>query len=132
MRKSEVVKIDVELNFLKQTYSLTEEIAKKIIRLRTTINSNREIQLSYDELVFFLKNAMNYNDMQIWLLRKEFEGDSVSLNDSLTKFFELNDDKSILRLYDIEQNCNEKNIDDVRRSITDGNDGNHVLRLIKK
>ena len=73
--------------------------------------------MSNDELILFLQSAMNYDDIQIWLMKMQFQGVQITLNDELKKFFELKTDDDILRLYDIEQNCNQNNIDSIRKTL---------------
>ena len=73
--------------------------------------------MSNDELILFLKSAMNYDDMQIWLMKKEFQGIKLTLNDKLKNFFELKTEDDILRLYDIEQNYDQNNIDSIKKTL---------------
>ena len=57
--------------------------------------------LDYDEIISFLRSAMNYDEMNIWLLRMSAKGIDVSLDESLSKFFELVPQEKILSLYDV-------------------------------
>ena len=70
--------------------------------------------MNYDELILFLKNIMNYDEMQIWLMRKQMEGIELTLNDELKKFFTLKTNNDILRLYDVEQNYDQNNINELK------------------
>ena len=70
--------------------------------------------MNYDELILFLKNIMNYDEMQIWLMRKQMEGIELTLNDELKKFFSLKTNNDILRLYDVEQNYDQNNINELK------------------
>lgn len=71
--------------------------------------------MSIDELITFLNSAMNYDDMQIWLMKQEIKGVQLSLNEKLKKFFELKTDDDILRQYDIEQNYDQNNITEIEK-----------------
>ena len=72
------------------------------------------LNMNYDELILFLKNIMNYDEMQIWLMRKQMEGIELTLNDELKKFFTLKTNNDILRLYDVEQNYDQNNINELK------------------
>lgn len=120
-----------EYKKLNSKYGLNEEICNKLSELKSVLSKERNMIVSYDELIIYLKSAMNHNDMQIWLVRNKIKGHEISLNEMLTKFFELNTYNDFLVLFDIDQNCNQTNIDDVRSTINDY-EKEYVMRLIKK
>ena len=68
-----------------------------------------------NELIIFLKSAMNYDEMQIWLVKQQMKGVQLSLNEKLRKFFELKSDADILKQYDVEQSYNRNNITEIRK-----------------
>lgn len=114
-----VMRIEREDNLntdeLKEKYELKDDnVISRLISLRNTIKTKRDKSMSYDELILFLNFAMNYDDMQIWLIKNELQGVQLTLNDELEKFFELNTDDDILRSYDIGQNCDQNNIDSIK------------------
>ena len=103
---------------LKEKYDLKDDnVISRLISLRNTIKTKRNKSMSYDELISFLQSAMNYDDMQIWLMEKEFQGIQLTLNDELKKFFELKTEDDILRLYDVEQNYDQNNIDSISKTL---------------
>ena len=103
---------------LKVKYDLQDDnIILRLISLRESIKTKKQKSMSYDELILFLQSAMNYDDMQIWLMEKEFQGIQLTLNDKLRKFFELKTEDDILRLYDIEQNYDQINIDSISKTL---------------
>ncbi len=103
---------------LKAKYAIQDEdVISRLISLRETITSTRQKDMNYDELLSFLLNAMNYDDMQIWLMRKEFQSVHLTLTDKLKKFFELKSNDKIIVLYDIQQNYNQNNIDSLKREL---------------
>ena len=103
---------------LKVKYDLQDDnIILRLISLRESIKTKKQKSMSYDELILFLQSAMNYDDMQIWLMEKEFQGIQLTLNDKLRKFFELKTEDDILRLYDIEQNYDQNNIDSISKTL---------------
>lgn len=42
--------------------------------------------MTIDELIIFLNDAMNYDEMQIWLMRQKIKGVELSLNEKLKNF----------------------------------------------
>ncbi len=110
------LKNEVEENLtveeIKLKYHLQDDdIALRFLTLKSIIRTEKQQSMSYDELLAFLHSAMNYGEMQIWLMKKEIEGVQLTLNDQLKKFFELQSNDDILRLYDVEQSYNQNNID---------------------
>ena len=93
---------------VKLRYSLDDDVALRLEMIKSILNMN------YDELILFLKNIMNYDEMQIWLMRKQMEGIELTLNDELKKFFTLKTNNDILRLYDVEQNYDQNNINELK------------------
>lgn len=101
---------------LKTKFNLQDEdVILRLVSLRESIKLKRQKSMSYDDLLLFLQNAMNYDDMQIWLMKMNFQGAKLTLNDELKKFFELKTEDDILRLFDVEQNYNQNNIDGIRK-----------------
>ena len=103
---------------LKVKYDLQDDnIILRLISLRESIKTKRQKSMTTDELILFLQSAMNYDDMQIWLMEMQFQGAQLTLNDKLKKFFELKTEDDILRLYDIEQNYDQNNIDSIKKTL---------------
>ena len=103
---------------LKVKYNLQDDnVVLRLISLMESIKTKKQKSMSYDELILFLQSAMNYDDMQIWLMKKEFQGIQLTLNDELKKFFELKTEDDILRLYDVEQNYDQNNIDSISKTL---------------
>lgn len=94
-----------------------EDVLFNLLSLKSAIENERQKYLNYDELIAFLRSAMNYGDMQIWLIRKQMEGTQLSLEDQLKRFFETTSIEDILTLYDLEQNKDQNNINNVRNLI---------------
>ena len=102
----------------KKTYNIQDtDIIFRLLKIKAKLAHERNADISNEELFDFLNNAMNYDEMNIWLIRKQFEGEKITLNDELKKFFELKTDDEILVLYDISQNVNEESIDNARKLI---------------
>ena len=103
---------------LKVKYNLQDDnVVLRLISLMESIKTKKQKSMSYDELILFLQSAVNYDDMQIWLMKKEFQGIQLTLNDELKKFFELKTEDDILRLYDVEQNYDQNNIDSISKNL---------------
>lgn len=101
---------------IKSVYNLQDDdIVLRITVLKSIIKTERQKSVNYNELLAFLKSAMNYDEMQIWLMKKQMEGAQLTFNDELKKFFELYSNDDILKLYDIEQNYDENNINGIKK-----------------
>lgn len=103
---------------IKSTYNINnDKIIYRLLELRDLIMDNKKKDISILDLIKFLNSAMNYDEMQIWLLRKQMKGKVLTLEDKLSKFFELKSNREILNLYIAEENYNQNNIDDIRKSL---------------
>ncbi len=102
---------------IKLKYELQDDIVVRLLALKSFIETKRQKFSNFNEFIVFLKSAMNYDDMQIWLLREQMAGVNLTLNDELKKFFELNSNDDILRIYDVEENYGQNNIDGIRRTL---------------
>lgn len=100
---------------IKLKYDLQDDVVLKLMTLKAIIKTEKQKSMNYNELLEFLKSVMNYDEMQIWLMRKQMEGVELTLNDELKKLFELESNEDILKLYDIEQNYDQNNIDGIRK-----------------
>lgn len=121
---SEITRNEVEANKIKLSYGIEEDkIVNRILSLRAMLEKSQQRKIGIDELIKFLKNAMNYDEMQIWLLSKQMDSIELTLNDKLGKFFELKSDEDILRIYDSEQNYDQNNINNIS-SVIDGSNPN--------
>ncbi len=114
MKKKENLTIEE----IKLKYDLQDDdVVLRLLTLKSAIKTERQKSINYNELLSFLKSSMNYDEMQIWLMRKQMEGVELSLNDKLKKFFELNSNDDILILYDVEQNYDQNNIDEIKKTL---------------
>ena len=114
MKKKENITIEE----IKLKYDLQDDdVVLRLLTLKSAIKTERQKSINYNELLSFLKSSMNYDEMQIWLMRKQMEGVELSLNDKLKKFFELNSNDDILILYDVEQNYDQNNIDEIKKTL---------------
>ena len=92
-----------ELKKLKQKYDLKDEVLNKVLELQSMINLEEE-KISFDRLIDFLVISMNDREMQVWRFGRSLNGEIVSLNDSLIKYFDLYGTETILNLYNNESN----------------------------
>lgn len=107
------------LEKIKSLYNIQDdETAQRIINLKSIIKQTKQQSMTIDELIIFLNDAMNYDEMQIWSMRQKIKGVELSLNEKLKKFFDLNSDEEILKIYDIQQNYDENNITGIRKVLT--------------
>lgn len=106
---------DRTIEKIKSSYDIQDENTIRLINLKLCFEQKKHKFMSIDELITFLNSAMNYDDMQIWLMKQEIKGVQLSLNEKLKKFFELKTDDDILRQYDIEQNYDQNNITEIEK-----------------
>ena len=95
-----------ELKKLKQKYSLKEEVLLNVLEIQSKINEKNE--LSFGELISFLVRIMNDREMQAWRFGRNLNGEIVSLNDSLAKYFKLKTNEEIINLYELNNNIKIK------------------------
>ena len=95
-----------EIKKLKQKYSLKEKVLLNVLEIQSKINENKE--LSFDELISFLVRIMNDREMQTWRLGRSLNGEIVSLNDSLAKYFKIKTNEEIINLYELNNNVKIK------------------------
>lgn len=120
MEKKDIYETEDSLTIeeVKLKYDLQDDdIVLRLLSLKSAIKTTRQKSMSFDELLAFLENAMNYDDMQVWLMKKDFEGLKLTLSDQLKKFFELKSNDDILRLYGVEQNYDQDNIDNISKTL---------------
>ena len=109
------MKNNIILEEFRKLYNIQDKnVLLRLLGIKSKLARERNIDMGVDDLILFLSNAMNYGEMQIWLIRQNLEGIELSLSDKLKRFFELETDEGLLILYDIEQNYNEQNIENVR------------------
>ncbi len=106
---------NLDIEELKFKYNLQNDIICKLCSLKNLIEEKRQKSMNYNELITFLKSAMNYGEMQIWFIKQQILNINITLNEKLKKFFELKTNDDILILYDVEQNYNQNNLDEIKR-----------------
>ncbi len=83
--------------------SLTDKTKKNILRiisLQEDFYTKKQIYMECNDLIKFLKSAMNFDEKQIWYLKQQAQGFELKLDDMLEKFFELKTNEDIIKLYD--------------------------------
>ena len=93
-----------ELKKLKEKYDLKEEVLLNVLEIQSKINEQDERKLSFDETISFLIEATKFKDMQTWIFGRTLNGEIVSLNNSLTKLFELKTNEDIINSYELNNN----------------------------
>lgn len=96
---------------LKENYKLSDENVNRIIGLRKYLAEEQHEYLTYWDLMDKLKWAMNCDEMQIWLIENDLKGIKTSLDEDLTKFFELTANQRIITIFEINKNVNDVNLE---------------------
>lgn len=108
-----------DINELKDKYNISsDEVIIRLNSVKEMIKTIKKKDLNYEELIGFLEATMGYDDIQLWIIRKKFEGVTLTLTDKLEKLFELKKDEDIVRLYDTIENVDDININAVRKIFT--------------
>lgn len=107
---------------------LDHDVISKIIELQGIILDKKHKSLSVEKIIRFLESAMNYGKFQIWLLDNPIDSIKLSANDKLRKFLEETSTDEILTLYDIEQNYDDANLENVVQQTEKG----PILEKIRK
>lgn len=87
-----------------------EKLKARLAEIQELIKKERNHELSIEELLNFINNAMNYGKFQAWLLEKELEGEELSFEDKLNTFLSETSNEDILALYSTGQNYNANNL----------------------
>ena len=109
--------ISLIIEDIKSTYDIDNNNILRLLELHLLIKHNYQKDMSISDLINFLNSVMNYDEMQIWFIRCQLKNKNISLNEKLTKFFTLKSNDDILRLYNMEQNYNQNNLDNVKKMI---------------
>ncbi len=96
---------------LKENYKLSDENVNRIIGLRKYLAEEQHEYLTYWDLMDKLKWAMNCDEMQIWLIKNDLKGIETTLDEELTKFFELTANQRIITIFEINKNVNDVNLE---------------------
>ena len=94
-----------------------DDLIIQLTELQCIIATETGDNLTMEELIRFLKRAMNHNRFQIYLLKKQLAGEELSTEEALKQYLAETDINKILCSYRISQNVNEKNIENVRNHI---------------
>lgn len=94
---------DTTFKKIRLSYNIQDgKTVLRLMNLKLIFEQIKHVNMTIDELIIFLKSAMNYDEMQIWLVKQQMKGVQLSLNEKLRKFFELKSDADILKQYDVE------------------------------
>ena len=91
---------------LLESYELDEDVVSRINSLQELFLNQKYQNYSDEEMIQFLRSAMNYGKFQLWLIENKLNGVELSLNDKLKRFLSETSDAQILGLYDVEQSFN--------------------------
>ena len=90
---------------------LEEDLTSQLLEIKGIIEQERDINLTIDEFLFFLKNAMNYGTFQL-------ESEKIpSFQERLKIFLKEKSPTDLLNLFDTCTNFNQKNIEDIDKQI---------------
>ena len=90
---------------------LEENLASQLLEIKGIIEQEKGINLTIDEFLFFLKNAMNYGTFQLEIEK------IPSFQERVRCFLKDKSTTDLLNLFDIYTNFNQKNIEDIDKQI---------------
>ena len=102
---------------------LEEDSASQLLEIKELIEQERNRNLTIDEILFFLKNAMNYGAFQMEIEK------IPSFQERLRFFLKDKSPTDLLNLFDTCTNFNQKNIEDFNKQIENFS-VNRVYRMI--
>lgn len=118
MNSKKIYDDTITMEKIKIVYNIEDNnIALRLCNLKTIIYQEKQKDMNIEELITFLESAMNYDDMQIWLIEKEMAREQISLQEKLNKFFEIKSTEDILRIYDVEQNYDQSNLNGISKQL---------------
>lgn len=92
-----------------------EQLKIRLVEIQKMLEQERHQELSIEEILIFIKDAMNYGKFQIEISDKE-----LSFEEKLKQFLSETSNEEILTLYDVGQNYNANNIKAIDRMIEEG------------
>ena len=98
---------------MKEKMVMDNDVMNKILELQVIIIEYYGTLVSFEDILLFLENAMNYGFFQIRLLESKLSGVTLSYEETIKRFQDENSIDEILKLYDIEQNYGEDNIEQI-------------------
>ena len=92
-------------------------VMNRILELQIILKEDCERDMSLEDILLFLEDAMNYGAFQIELLDYKLGGISLSYFETIRLFLSENDNEDILWLYRNAQNFNDVNIESIEERL---------------
>jgi len=102
---------------MKNKMSTENYVMNRILELQIILKEDCERDMSLEDILLFLEDAMNYGAFQIELLDYKLEGISLSYFETIRLFLSENDNEDILWLYRNAQNFNDVNIESMEERL---------------
>lgn len=116
-RNEELKKMAYDLE-LRTKYGITNQgVLERINTFRTKLNTKLNKELTTDELIEYLNEAMNCDEVQLRWVENYFKGTKTTLEEDLMLLFECATDEQIFMKYAAMTNVNEANFEDCIKSI---------------
>ena len=94
---------------------LDKDIIDKILEIQTLLKIEKNVDMTFSEIKSFLDMAVNFDEIQTWIMLSRFDGKKLTKNDIYRKFFNDTSDDRILQLFDISLNVDEANIKSLQK-----------------
>jgi len=102
---------------MKNKMSTENYVMNRILELQIILKEDCERDMSLEDILLFLEDAMNYGAFQIELLDYKLGGISLSYFETIRLFLSENDNEDILWLYRNAQNFNDVNIESIEERL---------------
>lgn len=117
MRTNQNINIERNSKENKEAFNLEDATLNRILMFQQQIATKKQKNLSLEELLDFLNRAANYNGFQLWLKDLNEQGRELSKSQKITLLLSRTSDNDLLRLYDVENNYDERNLQSIDRMI---------------
>lgn len=110
-------------------FEMDNDVMNRILELQIIIKEDCDVDMSFEDILLFLEDAMNFGAFQIKLLEYKLEGVILSYPEKIRLFLSENDNEDILRLYRIINNFNGANIEGIEEHLFDDSRENGPVKV---
>lgn len=108
---------------------MDNNVMNRIFELQNIIKEDFGTLISFEDILMFLEDVMNFGGFQIKLLEYKLDGVKLSYSEKIRLFLSENDNEDILRLYGIINNFNDVNIESIEERLFDDSRENGPVKV---
>lgn len=114
---------------MKEKMAMDNDVMNRIFELQNIIKEDFGTLISFEDILMFLEDAMNFGGFQVKLLEYKLDGVKLSYSEKIRLFLSENDNEDILRLYGIINNFNDVNIESIEERLFDDSRENGPVKV---